>query len=332
MNLIDKIKKNAAALGKRIVLPESFDDRVLQAAEDIASQNIAKVTLIGNPSEIEKKFKELNLTNFSKIEVIDNENIPDKQRYKDLLFEVRKGKGLTDEDAEKTLKNHLYLGCLLVKSGKVDGMVAGSIASTADMLRATFQIIKTAPGISIISSCFLMVFDNHPLVPDGCLFYADCGVNPNPNAQQLAEIAISTARSAKAIADIDPRIAMLSFSTKGSAKDPILEKVIEATGIAKQLDSTLKIDGELQGDAALVAKVGASKAPGSEIAGKANVLVFPDLNAGNIAYKLTERLAGAVAIGPLLQGVAAPINDLSRGCSVEDIVIAVAITANQAKK
>lgn len=325
MSLLNTIKEKAAKAYKKIVLPEGEEERIILAAEKINEQKLAQVVLIGDEKVIAEKCPNANLNG---VEII-NPNTANLDEYANLLYELRKNKGMELDKAKQLAKNNLYLGVLLVKSGYCDGMVAGSVNSTGDVLRPALQVIKTAPGISTVSSCFIMI------MPDGCKYgdvmvFGDCAVNPNPNAEQLAAIAIASADSAKKIAGIDPRVAMLSFSTKGSAKHELVDKVVEATNIVKQLAPELAVDGELQADAALVASVGALKSPGSAVAGKANVLIFPDLQAGNIGYKLVQRLAGAEAIGPICQGFNQPVNDLSRGCSVEDVVNVVAMTALQA--
>ncbi|GJM60817.1 MULTISPECIES: phosphate acetyltransferase [Persicobacter] len=330
MSLIEKIKENAKKYNKRIVLPEGEEERTLQAADQIAAEGLAHIILIGNPNTIQEEAGRLGLNNLDKVTIIDPTNHDKKQAYTELLLDLRKSKGLTEEQASKLVENPLYLATLMIKAGDADGEVAGAQNATGDVLRPAFQVVKTKPGISVVSGAFVMILPNDTYGQDGLMVFADCAVTPNPDAKQLAQIAVSSAETAKAIAKIDPKVAMLSFSTKGSAKHEFVDKVTEATALAKALAPDLKIDGELQADAAIVAAVGASKAPGSEIAGQANVLVFPDLQSGNIGYKLVQRLAGAEAIGPVLQGMAAPINDLSRGCSVNDIVNLVAITANQA--
>ena len=332
MDLFKTLKATAIANKQRVVLPESTEPRTLKAADTIIAENIADVILIGEPAEIQAKAAELNLTHIDQARIV-NPNKPEEiQKYVELFYELRKAKGISMEDAAKTAKNPLYLGCLLVKAGEADGQVAGAANSTGNVLRAAFQVIKTAPGITAVSGAFIMQLpEGSPYGEDGILVFADCAAIPAPTASELAQIAVSANRTAKSLANIaEPRIAMLSFSTKGSAKHDNVTKVIEATRLAKEMDPSLHIDGELQADAALVPSVGASKAPGSEIAGRANVLVFPNLVTGNIAYILVQRLAGAVAAGPIMQGLAAPVNDLSRGCSPEDIVKTVIMTCNQA--
>ncbi|NTW24259.1 MAG: phosphate acetyltransferase [Lentimicrobium sp.] len=330
MSLMNTIRENAQKASKCIVLPEGTEERTLKAADFILKEKIARIILIGNKSEIDRKVIEFGLQFISKARIIDPVENPDKERFATMLFELRKSKGLSYEEALKLVEDPLYLATLLIKAGEADGEVAGAMNATGNVLRPAFQIVKTLPGISVVSGAFLMIFKDNPYVPGNILVFADCAVHPDPTAPELAEIAVSTALTAKSIAGIEPRVAMLSFSTKGSANHALCDKVIEATRIAREKAPWLEIDGELQADAAIVESVGMHKAPGSPIAGKANVLVFPNLESGNIAYKLVQRLSGAEAIGPVLQGMAAPINDLSRGCSVSDIVNLVAITATQA--
>ncbi len=330
MELIDKIHRMAAEANKTIVLPEGTEERTLKAAGYVLEHKLARIILLGNKEEILSLAHAFGLTAIEKAMIIDPKNHPDKERYAEMLFEMRKHKGVTYEKALALVEDPLYLGTLLIKDGKADGEVAGASNATGDVLRPAFQIIKTLPGVSAVSGAFIMITDKKEFGDNGILIFADCAVNPDPTVQELAEIAVESAKTAKNIAGLDPRVAMLSFSTKGSAKHEKVDKVVAAVEKAKQMAPDLKVDGELQADAAIVEKIGAKKAPGSPIAGRANVLVFPSLESGNISYKLVQRLAGAEAVGPVLQGLAAPINDLSRGCSVDDIVNMVAITANQA--
>ena len=330
MDLISEIVARAKANKQRIVLPEGTEERTLKAANQILTDGVADLILLGNPNEIMELAKEWGLGNIHKATIIDPENNPKQEEYAELLCELRKKKGMTIEEARKLVVNPLYLGCLIIKAGDADGQLAGARNTTGDVLRPALQIIKTAPGITCVSGAMLMLTHAPECGDNGVLVMGDVAVTPVPDANQLAQIAICTAQTAKAVAGIDPRVAMLSFSTKGSAKHEVVDKVVEALNIAKGLAPELKIDGELQADAALVQKVGASKAPGSEIAGKANVLVVPSLEVGNISYKLVERLGHATAIGPILQGIARPVNDLSRGCSIDDVYKMIAITANQA--
>ena len=332
MELLEKIMARAKANLQRIVLPEGTEIRTLKAADIILKEKAAKLILIGNESEIKKLAEENNLTSISEATIVDPETDSKMTEYSNLLYEIRKNKGMTMEDAQKLAKDPLYLGCLMIKNGDADGELAGAQNTTGNVLRPAFQIVKTKPGISVVSGAILMFTPAEQYGENGLLMFADCAVNPNPTASELAEIAVSTAETTRAIAGFEPKVAMLSFSTKGSAKHELVDKVVEATRIAKEMAPDLQIEGELQADAALVPAIGQSKAPGSKIAGHANVLVFPDLQAGNIGYKIVERFSGAQAVGPILQGMAAPINDLSRGCSVDDIVRMITITANQAMK
>ena len=328
--LINEILERAKADRQRIVLPEGTEERTLKAANQILTDGIADLILLGNPAEINACATEWGLGNISKATIIDPENNPKQEEYAQLLFELRKKKGMTIEEARKLVTNPLYLGCLIIKNGDADGQLAGARNTTGDVLRPALQIIKTAPGITCVSGAMLLLTHAPECGDNGVLVMGDVAVTPVPDANQLAQIAICTAKTAQSVAGLDPRVAMLSFSTKGSAKHEVVDKVVEALKLAKEMDPSLKIDGELQADAALVPRVGASKAPGSEIAGRANVLVVPCLEVGNISYKLVERLGHATAIGPILQGIARPVNDLSRGCSVDDVYKMIAITANQA--
>ncbi len=330
MDLIEKIRQKARLDCQRIVLPEGDEERTVMAADAIIREKLCYIILIGDPVEIEAKAHQYGLKNIEKATIVNPKDHPKKQEYTELLYELRKGKGLSMEEAAKLVENPLYLGVLMIKAGDADGEVAGARNATGDVLRPAFQIVKTMPGFSIVSGAFIMILKDHSFGEDGIIVFADGAVHPDPDERQLAEIAVATAATTRSILGFEPRIAMMSFSTKGSAKHPMVDKVVNATRIAKEMDPTLIIDGELQADAALIEAIASSKAPDSPIQGNANVLIFPDLNVGNVAYKLVQRLAKAEAIGPVLQGMAAPINDLSRGCSVSDIVNLVAITSNQA--
>ncbi|MBP8790471.1 MAG: phosphate acetyltransferase [Breznakibacter sp.] len=330
MEFIERLKDRARQNKKRIVLPEGHEERTLKAADIILKENIAEVILIGNPNEIGLLASQYGLTHIGQATIVDPKSHAKKETYMQLLLSIRKSKGMTEEQAAKLVEDPLYLAVLMIKAGDADGEVAGADNATGDVLRPAFQIVKTLPGMSVVSGAFLMFLQNKEFGEDGLMVFADCAVHPNPTAEELAEIAVATGRTTRAIAGFEPRIAMLSFSTKGSAKHEMVDKVVAATALAQKMAPDMKIDGELQSDAAIIPAIGSKKAPGSEIAGHANVLVFPTLETGNIAYKLVQRMAGAEAVGPILQGMAAPINDLSRGCSVSDIVNLVAITATQA--
>ena len=330
MDLLQDIITRAKANKQRIVLPEGTEERTLRAADKLLADGVASIILIGNKTEISQLAASYGLKNIDLATIVDPLNHEKKEAYADLLFQLRQKKGMTPEKAAVLVENPLYLGCLMIKAGDADGEIAGAQNTTGDVLRPALQIVKTAPGISCVSGAFLMFLKDKSYGDNGLLVFADCAVMPNPTAAELAQIAVSTAQTTRDIVGADPKVAMLSFSTKGSASHEMVDKVVEATRLAKEMAPDLKIDGELQADAAIVYVVAAQKAPGSEIAGKANVLVFPTLEVGNIAYKLVQRLAGAQAVGPILQGIAAPVNDLSRGCSVDDIYKMVAIAANQA--
>ena len=328
MAIIDKIKAKAKADIKHIVLPEGEEIRNVQAAVMIRDQGLAKLTLLGNPAKVKEVAAGADLTGIDIIDPADSDKAP---LYSATLYDLRKAKGMTEEEAAKKVADPMYYGIMMVKLGDADGLVSGAIHSTGDMLRPALQVIKSKPGMKTVSSCFLMECPDKSFGDNGVMIFSDCGVNIDPDAEQLANIALGAADSARSLAGMEPRVAMLSFSTKGSAKHDNVTKVQEATRIAKEMAPDLMLDGELQLDAALVEKVGQLKAPGSKVAGHANTLVFPDLDAGNIGYKLVQRLAHAEAYGPILQGIAKPCNDLSRGCSAEDIVATVAITAVQAQ-
>lgn len=331
MSLLEKIIERAKSNKQRIVLPEATEERTLRAADWVLADDIADIILIGNVDAIHEHAREWGLKNIGKAIIIDPETSEKAEEYAQKLAELRKKKGMTIEQARETIKNPLYYGCMIIKSGDADGQISGALSTTAETLRPALQIIKCEPGISCVSGAMLLVTDKPEYGENGVLVVADVAVTPVPDASQLAQIAECTAETARSVAGFsEPRIAMLSFSTKGSASHEVVDKVVEATRLAKQLDPTLEIDGELQADAALVEAVGHKKCPDSHIAGRANVLVFPNLEVGNIAYKLVQRLGGAEALGPILQGIAHPVNDLSRGCSVEDIYKMVAITACQA--
>lgn len=330
MEFVERLKAKAKSNKKTIVLPEATEERNIKAANIILEEGFANLILIGSEEEIKRQAEEYYLEHIDKATILDPNKNPKKDEYVELMLKLRGSKGLTREQAEKLILDPLYLAAIMVKAGDADGEVAGANNATGDVLRPAFQYVKTVPGISVVSGAFFMFIPDTMFGENGLMLFADCAVHPNPTAEELAQIAVSTGHTARVIAGIEPRIAMLSFSTKGSAKHEMVDKVVEATRIAKEMDPTLQIDGELQADAALIPGIGCKKAPDSKIAGRANVLVFPSLDVGNIAYKLVQRMAHADAVGPVLQGMAAPINDLSRGCSTEDIVNLVAITACQA--
>lgn len=330
MNFLTKIKTKATEVNKTIALPEGEEERTLIAVNEIIAESIAKIILYGNKETILNKAKDLKLPNIEKARIIEPENYERREELADIMVQMRGHKGMTKEKALEQLLSPYYLSTLMIKINEVDGMVAGAVASTATTIRPAFQYIKTLPGISVVSGAFFMILPDTSWGENGVMVFADCAVHPNPTDKELAEIAVASANTAKSIGGFEPRVAMLSFSTMGSAEHELVDKVKNATKFAKQMQPDLQIDGEMQADAAIIAAIGQKKAPESKVAGNANVLVFPDLNSGNISYKLVQRLAKAEAIGPVLQGLAAPINDLSRGCSASDIVNLVAITANQA--
>lgn len=332
MDLLSQIVERAKSNKQRIVLPEATEERTLRAADRVLADDLADLILIGNPAELKELAGKWGLKNIDKATIVDPENNPKSEEYATLLAELRKKKGMTIEQARELVKNPLYLGCMIIKTEGADGQISGALSTTGDTLRPALQIIKCAPGITCVSGAMLLITKQKQYGQDGVVVMGDVAVTPMPDADQLSQIAVCTAQTAKSVAGIqEPRVAMLSFSTKGSAKHEVVDKVVEATRLAHERAPQLLLDGELQADAALVPSVGAKKAPGSEIAGKANVLVVPCLEVGNIAYKLVQRLGDAIAIGPILQGIARPVNDLSRGCSVDDIYYMVAITACQAQ-
>ncbi len=331
MEIIYSIRKKAARLRRRIVLPEGPEERTIQAADFLVGEGIADVILLGVPGAIRDQAARYGLKHIAQIPVVDPYRLDpdDQERYVEMMVELRGAKGVTRDVAVKQLQDPLYLGAVMVKAGDADGEVAGAINYTSDVLRPALQYVKTVPGISTVSGTFIMRIPDKSFGDGGTMLFADCAVSPDPTPKQLAEIAISTARTARSIVGLEPRVAMLSFSTRGSASHPSVDKVVEATRLVRQMEPGLVIDGEIQADAAIIPEVADRKAPGSRLGGRANILIFPSLEVGNIAYKLVQRLAHAEAIGPVLQGLASPVNDLSRGCSVDDIINVVAITACQ---
>lgn len=328
MTFLESIKSRAKADKQTIVLPETWDIRTLKAAAIVLKEDIANIILVGNKDKISELGKDLDL---SKAQIVDPDNFDANDEFIDKIVELRKSKGLTKEQAKELLQNPLYFGCMMVKTNRADGMVAGAVNSSANVLRAALQILKTAPGTKLVSAFFLMVVPNCEYGADGTFIFADAGLCQNPTSEELATIAQVSAKTFELLVQKEPIVAMLSHSTKGSAKHPDVDKVVKATEIAKQEAPDLKIDGEFQADAAIVPEVAKTKAPDSDVAGKANVLIFPDLDAGNNGYKLVQRLAKAEAYGPITQGIAKPVNDLSRGCVAEDIVGVIAITSVQAQ-
>ncbi len=332
MNILENLLAKARANKQTIVLPEAEEERTLIAADKALADGLANIILIGRPAEVEALAKKHGLEHVGEATLIDPLNNPRAEEYAQMLQKLREKKGMTIEQARELVKNPLYLGCLIIKNGEADGQISGALSTTGDTLRPALQIIKCAPGITCVSGAMLLITDQPQYGEQGVLVMSDVAVTPVPTAEQLAQFAYCTAETARAVAGIeDPRVAMLSFSTKGSATHEVVDKVVEATRIARETWPELKVDGELQADAALVPSVGEKKAPGSTIAGHANVLIAPSLEVGNIGYKLVQRLGGATAIGPILQGIARPVNDLSRGCSVDDIYYMIAITACQAQ-
>ncbi len=332
MDLLQKIIERAKSDKQRIVLPEATEERTLRAADRVLADGIADIILIGNPDEIKSLAEKWGLTHVGEATIVDPLNNPKSEEYAERLAELRKKKGMTIEQARELVKNPLYLGCMIIKCEEADGQISGALSTTGDTLRPALQIIKCAPGVTCVSGAMLLITKEHQYGEDGIFVMGDVAVTPVPTAEQLAQIAVCTAETARVIAGVkEPKVAMLSFSTHGSAKHEVVDKVVEATRLAHEMAPSLQLDGELQADAALVPAVGEKKAPGSKIAGHANVLVVPNLEVGNISYKLVQRLGEAKAIGPILQGIARPVNDLSRGCSVDDIYYMVAITACQAQ-
>ncbi|MCH5214521.1 MAG: phosphate acetyltransferase [Muribaculaceae bacterium] len=332
MKLFERLAQKAADHPQKLVLPESTEPRTLQAADQIIERGLAHVVLLGHRHEIEAKAEELGLGNIRHAHIHDPEDTEFTEKYAELLAELRKRKGVTIEMARQIVKTDpLYLGCLMIKAGHADCMVAGALSPTANVLRAAFQVLKTKPGIKVVSGAFIMLLpEDCPYGDDNMLVFADCAVVPDPTSEELAQIAIETARTTRNIAGLDPVVAMLSFSTYGSAEHEKVDKVRKAVELVHEQAPELVVDGEMQSDAAIVPAIGSKKAPGSNVAGRANTLIFPNLEVGNIAYKLVQRLAGAGAVGPVLQGLGAPVNDLSRGATVEDIVNTIIVTCNQA--
>lgn len=331
MTLFERLTAKAQQHPQRLVLPESTEPRTLQAAERILADKIANITFLGTPEKVLAKADELGLKHIKEATIVSPDDTEFTEKYAALFAELRKKKGVTIEEARNQVKNPLYLGCLMIKNGDVDCMVAGALSPTSNVLRAAFQVLKMKPGITVVSGAFIMLLpEDVPFGDNHMLVFADCAVVPDPTKEELAQIAVATAKTTKDIAGLDPVVAMLSFSTRGSASHERVDKVREACELAKEMAPELKIDGELQSDAAIVASVAKQKAPDSQVAGHANTLVFPSLEVGNIAYKLVQRLAGAGAVGPILQGLAAPVNDLSRGATVDDIVNTIIVTCNQA--
>lgn len=331
-NILETLLAKARANKQTIVLPEAEEERTLRAADRALADGLADIILIGRPEKVNALAAKCGLTHVGEATLIDPENNPRAEEYAQMLQKLREKKGMTIEQARQLVRNPLYLGCLIIKNGEADGQISGALSTTGETLRPALQIIKCSPGITCVSGAMLLITDQKQYGQDGVLVMSDVAVTPMPTADQLAQFAYCTAQTARAVAGIDePRVAMLSFSTKGSAKHEVVDKVAEATRIARETWPELQVDGELQADAALVPSVGEKKAPGSHIAGRANVLIAPCLEVGNIGYKLVQRLGGATAIGPILQGIARPVNDLSRGCSVDDIYYMIAITACQAQ-